>query len=195
MIGPDTARIDALRKLWQKETKHLEHPELLERSASIAAVVAGETDTSVTNLSSIVFVARYGGRTMLLTGDARGDYIVDGLERAGFLRNGPAKLDVVKLQHHGSARNTDEKFFSTVLADHYVISANGKYGNPDPATFDALVAARGPTGYRVWMTNGGPETALAPLVEGVRATYPKLDLRVRPRTRRSLLLNLGDEPA
>ncbi len=195
VIGPDTARIDALRKLWQKETKHLDHPELLERSASIAAVVAGETDTSVTNLSSIVFVASYAGRTMLLTGDARGDYIVDGLERAGFLRNGPAKLDVVKLQHHGSARNTDQEFFSTVLADHYVISANGKYGNPDPATFDALVAARGPTGYRVWMTNGGPETALAPLVEGLRATYPSLDLRVRPRTRRSLLLNLGDEPA
>ena len=119
-----------------------------------------------------------------------------GSNARAFSRNGPAKLDIVKLQHHGSARNTDERFFSTVLADHYVISANGEYRrNPDLATFDALVAARGPTGYRVWMTNGGPETALAPLVEGVRATYPKLDLRVRPRTRRSLLLNLGDEPA
>jgi len=48
---------------------------------------------------------------MLLTGDARGDYIIDGLERAGYLRNGPAKLDIVKLEHHGSARNTDENFF------------------------------------------------------------------------------------
>jgi hypothetical protein len=132
---------------------------------------------------------------MLLTGDVRGDYIVNGLERAGFLRNGPANLDVVKLQHHGSARNTDRDFFSTVLADHYVISANGKYGNPDPATFDALVAARGQTGYRVWMTNGGPGTPLATLVEALRAKYPSLDLRVRPRTRRSLLVNLGDEPA
>jgi len=195
VIGPDTARIDALRKLWQEETKHLDHPTLLERSEAIAAVVAGETDDSVTNLSSIVFVARYAGRTMLLTGDARGDYIIDGLERAGFLRSGPAKLDVVKLQHHGSARNVDKGFFETVLADHYVISANGKYGNPDPATFDALVAARGQTGYRVSMTNGAKGTRLAKLVDGIRAKYPSLDLRVRPRTRRSFFVDLGDEPA
>ena len=132
---------------------------------------------------------------MLLTGDARGDYIIDGLRRAGYLRTGPAKLDIVKLQHHGSARNTDEHFFRTVLADHYVISANGKYGNPDPATFDALVAARGQTGYRVWLTNGGQGTPLATVVDGLRAKYPLLDLRVRPRNRQSLLINLGDEPA
>jgi beta-lactamase superfamily II metal-dependent hydrolase len=194
VIGPDTARIDALRKLWQEETRHLDHPALLERSASIAAVVAGETDESVTNLSSIVFVVGYAGRTMLLTGDARGDYIVEGLERAGFLQSGLAKLDVAKLQHHGSARNTDRDFFSKVHADHYVISANGKYGNPDPATFDALVAARGQTGYRVWMTNGGKGTPLAPLVAGVKAIYPSLDLRVRPSNRRSLLVDLGEDP-
>jgi DNA-binding transcriptional LysR family regulator len=75
-----------------------------------------------------------------------------------------------------------------------VISANGKYGNPDPATFDALVAARGQTGYRVWMTNGGKGTPLAPLVAGVKAKYPSLDLRVRPSNRRSLLVDLGEDP-
>jgi beta-lactamase superfamily II metal-dependent hydrolase len=146
----------------------------------------------VPNLSSIVFLARYGGRTILMTGDARGDYIVDGLDRAHLLRDGRAKLDVLKLQHHGSARNADKKFFETVVADHYVISANGKYGNPDPPTFDAIVAARGQTGYRIWLTNGARGTLLAPEVARIKASYPKLDLRVRPATRHSLLIELED---
>jgi beta-lactamase superfamily II metal-dependent hydrolase len=64
-----------------------------------------------------------------MTGDAREDYIVDGLERARLVRNGRADVDILKLQHHGSARNADETFFRTLLADHYVISANGTYGN------------------------------------------------------------------
>jgi len=102
---------------------------------------------------------------MLLTGDARGDYIVDGLERAGFLRNGPAKLDVVKLQHHGSARNTDEKFFSTVLADHYVISANGKYGNPDPETLEMIATARGKDEFTIHLTNHDGEGGLRELLD------------------------------
>jgi hypothetical protein len=117
VIGPDQARIDALREKWRKETKHLEVQGLLTRSTPIAAAVAGETDDSVPNLSSIVFLARYGGRTMLMTGDARGDYIIDGLKRARLLHDGRAKLDILKLQHHGSARNADEEFFQTVLAE------------------------------------------------------------------------------
>ena len=37
------------------------------------------------NLSSIVVLARSGRRTLLLTGDARSDDIIDGLEGEGLL--------------------------------------------------------------------------------------------------------------
>ena len=127
-----------------------------------------------------------------MTGDARGDYVIDGLKRAGRLENGSAHVDVLKLRHHGSARNVDQNFFATVTADDYVISANGLYGNPDPATFDALVAARGQNGYRVWLTNGTPGTPLEPTVNAIKSKYPKLILKVRPATAPSLCINVAD---
>ena len=188
VIGPDQARVDNLRKKWERETRGAGLEALLARSASIAEAIAGEDDESVTNLSSIVFLARYGEHSILMTGDARGDYIIDGLARAGLHQDGRSKVDVLKLQHHGSARNADTDFFSAVLADHYVISANGDYRNPDLATFDALVAARGEIGYSVWMTNGGDGTPLASEVALIRAKYPSLDLRVRPAALSSLLV-------
>jgi hypothetical protein len=76
-----------------------------------------------------------------------------------------------------------------------VISAKGKYGNPDPATFDALVAARGQTRLPRLANQRRKGKPLASVVDRLRAKYPSLDLRVRPRNRQSLLINLGDEPA
>ena len=57
VLGPDAAQIEALRKKWQKETKHRTVEDLRANSTKIASVVAGNDDVSVTNLSSIVFLA------------------------------------------------------------------------------------------------------------------------------------------
>ena len=43
------------------------------------------TDESVANLSSIVLLAERDGRTALLTGDARSDFVVKGLEEIGLI--------------------------------------------------------------------------------------------------------------
>jgi beta-lactamase superfamily II metal-dependent hydrolase len=193
VIGPDKEQIDELRKKWTKETKDHTVSELLARSAEIAAEVAADDDPSVTNLSSIVFLAEYNNRSILMTGDARGDYVIQGLNRAGRVNNGKARVDVLKLQHHGSSHNADEEFFATVIANDYVISADGTDGNPDPPIFDALVAARGQTGYRIWLTNGDHGTPLAATVRSIRAKYQRLDLRVRPALENSLRVNV-DEP-
>ena len=52
---------------------------------------------------------------MLLTGDGRGDHIVDGLRERGLLkRDGTIHVDLLKLPHHGSARNASPDFFRLV---------------------------------------------------------------------------------
>src|SRR5262249_10875774 len=48
-------------------------------------------------------------------------------------------LDVLKVQHHGSVRNASREFFQAVPADTYVISAAGRYGNPDLDTLQWIV--------------------------------------------------------
>lgn len=107
-----------------------------------AAALAAYSDTSVPNLSSIVVLARYRDKSMLLTGDARGDYIIEGLRQAKLLDQGRLHVDILKMQHHGSNRDTAQAFFETVTADHYVASADGTYENPDRETFEMLLAAR-----------------------------------------------------
>jgi hypothetical protein len=106
--------------------------------------LAAYTDGSVPNLSSIAAIARYRDKTILLTGDARGDYLIEGLKAEGLLADGGTlHVDILKMPHHGSDRNVDPAFFTTVTADHYVASADGTFGNPDRPTLEMLIERRG----------------------------------------------------
>ncbi|MDX8527003.1 MBL fold metallo-hydrolase [Mesorhizobium sp. MSK_1335] len=133
IAGPTNANLEALRTEWLKW--------LEETTDRVAAnpKFAAMADKSVPNLSSIVVLAECDGKTLLLTGDARGDHICQGLKAAKLTRDGRLHVNVLKVQHHGSDRNTTRDFFDTITADTYVISANGKYGNPDFSTLKWIV--------------------------------------------------------
>jgi hypothetical protein len=146
IIGPAQARLEALAVEWEKDVKKNPSP------ANVAAFV----DNSVANLSSIVVVAECGGKTMLLTGDARGDDILEGLTNAGFTDNaktGQCHFNLLKMPHHGSDRNMTDDFLRRITADHYVFSANGEHNNPDKATIDMLGAARKSGAFKIHFTN------------------------------------------
>jgi hypothetical protein len=66
-------------------------------------------------------------------------------------------VDVLKLPHHGSIRNVDEHFFARVRARNYVISANGRDGNPEDQTLALLCDARlsDMDLWTLWLTYGG----------------------------------------
>ena len=155
VIAPDEERIRLLREVWQQEAAVAEAfaGDFRER---VAAKVARYADVSPTNLASIVVLARFKERTMLLTGDARGDHILDGLRKADLLGGEAGEVldvDVLKVQHHGSDRNVEAGFFAAVRARHYVISANGKYGNPDTATLQLIAESRTDDDFTIVLTN------------------------------------------
>jgi hypothetical protein len=145
VLGPNTERIDNLRKQWDAEIKKL-------GIARQAAFV----DESVFNLSSIVVVAKAGARTVLLTGDARGDDILAALKQAKLFKQGRSHFDIMKVPHHGSDRNVETDFFRAVTADHYVISGNGGQGNPEISMLNMLSEARPDDGFTVHLTNVEP---------------------------------------
>ena len=145
VLAPDKPELEKLRTKWEK-WEH-DHP----------AHEAANLDRSVFNLSSIVVLARSGKRTLLLTGDARSDAIIAGLEAEGLLTNAqPLIVDVLKLPHHGSIRNVDENFFARVRARNYVISANGRDGNPENDTLSLLCDSRlkDSDPWTLWLTYG-----------------------------------------
>lgn len=139
-LGPELTLHVAAPLSKQLEKLQLMFARKLEPEDALAAY----TDGSVPNLSSIAAIASYKGKTMLLTGDARGDYLIEGLKAEGLLaEGGTLHVDILKMPHHGSDRNVDPAFFTTITADHYVASADGTFGNPDRPTLEMLIDRRG----------------------------------------------------
>jgi beta-lactamase superfamily II metal-dependent hydrolase len=91
---------------------------------------------------------------MLLTGDARGDHVLAGLEANGLLDDdGRIHVDLLKLPHHGSKNNVKKEFFERVTADHYVVSGDrGRFPNPAREAMEWLHEARGDDDYTVHCT-------------------------------------------
>jgi beta-lactamase superfamily II metal-dependent hydrolase len=138
VVGPTKKSLEELKTEWLAWLdKHETSPLSTEEIAAMA-------DRSVPNLSSIMVLAEdeTTGKRLLLAGDGRGDHLIDGLGQANLLsRDGTLHVDVLKVPHHGSTRNVTGDFFKTVTADKYVISANGKYGNPDLDTLIWILEA------------------------------------------------------
>lgn len=137
IVGPTQANLDALQKQWEEWLE--KHEEAINSGDPF---LMANSDRSVPNLSSIMFLAKADGKTILFTGDGRSDHLLQGLGQAGLLdEDGKLHIDVLKLPHHGSNRNMTKKFFKAVTADTYVASANGRDDNPDLATLIWLVEA------------------------------------------------------
>src|SRR6185312_11229170 len=116
-------------------------------------------DNSVPNLASIMFLAEIKNRKILFTGDGLGRDVIDQLSKNKMLdKNGKFYVDVLKVPHHGSERNTSIEFFKTVIAEYYIISANGRDDNPSLNTLRWIIES-GKTGKRpkkIILTNMTP---------------------------------------
>jgi hypothetical protein len=151
VIGPRQDRVDKLRGEW---IKALRKPTKAARQAALQELFLPDKslDRSVPNLSSIVILVEINKCKLLLTGDANGKDIVAAWGELG-LQAGPVKIDLVKMPHHGSARNIPKAFIDFFVANHYVFSANGKYNNPDPPVIEAVVEMHGQRKIELHFTN------------------------------------------
>ena len=178
VVAPDAGALSDLDAKWEQWLAH--HPE--------AVQAAAYDDHSVFNLSSIVVLAEADGKRMLLCGDARGDKVLEGLEGAGKLpAGGTLALDVLKLPHHGSIRNVDQDFFQRLPARHYVISANGRDGNPESATLEAIAASRADDDFEIHFTNRTGQNDIAQRLDAFIAA--------RDAAHRAFKVTFRDDPA
>jgi hypothetical protein len=180
VLGPHEARVRELQEAWDREIRKLG-----------VARQAAFVDQSVFNLSSIIVMAKAGGHTMLLTGDARGDDILEGLTRAKLLKDGTCHLDLLKIPHHGSDHNVSTEFFRQVTADHYVVSGDGEHGNPEIATLKMLSEARGQEAFTLYLTNQEPR--LTVFFQAEKAAGKKYKVVFRKGDSPSVRVDLGDQ--
>ena len=180
VLGPRQAELDAFQERWDREVRRNGWA-----TRRATAEVAAFLDESATNLASIVGIARQGTKSILLTGDARGDHILSALRESGDLSGNSMKVSVLKVPHHGSDNNVTTGFFRKVRADHYVISGDGNHGNPEIATLKMILEARGSARFKVHLTYRNPG----------HGEKPKLDrfLRDLPQSQRRKFVFRGSD--
>jgi len=117
--------------------------ELLPAELATAFKLGKREEVTTQNLSSLMFFVEEAGKTILLTGDGHHLDILRGLKHIKKV-NGTQGLhvDVLKVQHHGSEHNLDEKFCRSVTADHYLFCGNGEHKNPDLGVIQAIADSR-----------------------------------------------------
>jgi hypothetical protein len=150
VVAPSEKNLLALQKDWNLKIQPILKKE---HDQAAKAEIASFVDRSVYNLSSIVVLVESEGKRILLTGDGRGDHTLEGLAAAGLLdAEGKIEIDVLKMPHHGSIRDVDAGYFEKIRARHYVISANGKFDNPDIPTLKLISEARPDDDFTIHLT-------------------------------------------
>jgi hypothetical protein len=200
LLGPTSDQLVKLHTQWDKDLKKILAKE---DKKKLEAEGANYEDNSAFNLSSIVVLAEAGGKSMLLTGDARGDYVIESAKQAGLLDDGPLRIDLLKLPHHASNYNVEQDFFETFIADNYVVSADGKYENPSLDTFEYLFAARASDNrpFTIYLTNktgtpGPNNDHMNALVAALNDMVPdggRVTLAYRQPGEPSVVVNLATE--
>lgn len=83
-----------------------------------------EQDGSPVNGASIAFMIELHDFKWLFLSDAHPDIVVDNLNKLLTAENHKIKIDVVKLSHHGSKKNTNDTLLGVIDCPNFVVSAN-----------------------------------------------------------------------
>jgi len=188
VLGPVKERVEKLQEEWNEVLKK----KGLATDKNGKSLAAAFVDESVFNLSSIVVLAEAGKKRMLLTGDARGDDVMNTLKSSGLMKAGKIHVDLLKLPHHGSDRNVATEFFRSITADHYVVSADGRFGNPEISTLQMISEARGKDKFTIHLTNR--EKRLDKFFAAEKKKGKKYSVVYRDPKELSLWVDLGDDP-
>lgn len=153
VLSPDTERLAQLRSHW---TNPREFPtegddgdedspaDLMGRDdpwppGKFQEVAATEfkTDTSKPNGSSIALLLEFDEKRALLTGDAFSAVVESALRR---LFPSPPDIDLLKVSHHGSKKNTSPKLLAAMNCRRFLVSTSGKsHKHPDNALIARLL--------------------------------------------------------
>lgn len=113
------------------------------RELELAKELGNRKKVTTPNLASLMFLAEEGTQKFLLTGDGHWEDILRGLEQhKRFDAKGKFRIDVLKVQHHGSEHNIAAEFCKRVIADDYVFCGNGEHENPDLDVLELIADKR-----------------------------------------------------
>ncbi len=146
ILSPGVNQLKALQEKWEIEVDKTvamsgQHDDF---HLSISALCQNqfEEDSSIPNGSSIAFLIEHENSTALLLGDAHPTVVEKSIRTMGYSRHNKLKLDLVKVSHHSSKKNTSPQLLSVIESSRFMISSDGsKHGLPDKEAMARIVEA------------------------------------------------------
>lgn len=149
LLSPNASKLLKLKSRWIEECKKAKilpggggddpaaekpKPRMLEsfggESLAVLAAKRSALDKAKANGTSIAVIAEYDGKRVLLAADAHPDLLLSSLKKFGGEKQ--VRFDLVKLSHHGSAKNTTTALVKQLQCSRYLVSTNGTiFGHPD----------------------------------------------------------------
>jgi len=98
-------------------------------------------DRDLVNRSSLVLLLEYDGFRVLLLADASPLDLLPRLQRLGFSPENRLHVDLVKVAHHGSKKNTSDALLNLLSCQNFVFTADGSdlYKFPDKETIARIL--------------------------------------------------------
>jgi len=154
LLSPTSAALAKLIPKWERECKKAgllpghgaevpraaQRDDILGFDIDVLAAAKYSRDRAEANGSSIAFIARFDGKSVLCAADAHSEALEQGLDRLG---PGPHTFTAVKVSHHASKANLGPGFLERVRSRNWLISTNGaKFGHPSPEALARIVTTQ-----------------------------------------------------
>ncbi|MGL4992028.1 MAG: ComEC/Rec2 family competence protein [Sarcina sp.] len=102
-----------------------------------------EEDKSVPNESSIAFLLEYRGEKCLFLGDAKAKTVEIALREEGYSEENKVNINLMKIAHHGSKKNTTKNLLNIIDCSDFIISTNSdKYQLPDKECLAKIISLK-----------------------------------------------------
>jgi beta-lactamase superfamily II metal-dependent hydrolase len=143
LLSPNDKKIKKLHKKYKEpieEDFYTSYSKDSNKSIVELAQLPFKKDNSEHNGASIAFILEYEVKKYLFLADAHIDLIVDSLEKLGYSKDNPLEVEFIKLSHHGSKKNINQKFLDLVRSDNFIILTNGaSHGHPDKEALSRII--------------------------------------------------------
>ncbi|MDX5475744.1 MAG: MBL fold metallo-hydrolase [Bacillaceae bacterium] len=150
ILSPDNDTLNELNRKWDSEIEKMKMKNKKKRKMASStdyhktidelSFEEFEEDTSLFNKSSIAFILEYQDYKLLMLGDSHPSTIVSSLKNLGYSEENKLKVNIMKVSHHASKKNTSDELLKLIECEKFIISSDGsKHGLPNKQSLARIV--------------------------------------------------------
>ncbi|MRG87914.1 ComEC/Rec2 family competence protein [Salinibacillus xinjiangensis] len=150
VLSPDIETLKELNEKWDSELKKIVKKRMKKKMMSSAtdyhksinelAAELFEEDSSLFNKSSIAFLLEHENFRLLMLGDSHPSTIVNSLRNLGYSDENKLRVDIMKISHHASKKNTSPELLKLIDCEKFIISSDGsKHGLPNKESLARII--------------------------------------------------------